>query len=97
MLTFEGHSVVQALQERQLLSAASSSVAAQGVAARHAPQFQRRADGVGPPAGGHDFLAGGDEGRAHGGRFLAAAAAAVALLEVADERAVLGRKGQHRA
>ena len=34
MFTLEGHSVVQALQERQLLSAASSSGAAQRVAAR---------------------------------------------------------------
>ncbi len=70
--------------------------AAQRVAAGHAAQLERGANRVGPPARAHDFLAGGDEGRAHRGRFLAAAAAAVALLQVARERAVLRGKGQHR-
>ena len=96
MFTLDGHSVVQALQERQLLSAASSSAQRSGSLPAHAAQLQRGADRIGPPARAHDLLAGGDEGRAHGGRFLAAAAAAVALLEVARERAVLGRKRQHR-
>ena len=36
------------------------------------------------------------ERRAHRRRVFAAAAAAVALFQVADERAVLGRKRQHR-
>ena len=70
--------------------------AAEGVAAVHAPQLQRRTNGVGPAAGAHDLLAGGDEGRAHRRRFLAATAAPVALLEVARERAVFCREGQHR-
>ena len=59
-----------------------------------AAQFQRGANGVGASPGGHDFLAGGDEGGAHGRGVFAATAAAVALFQVADEGAVLGRESQ---
>ncbi len=64
--------------------------------ALEAAQLQRRADRVGPAARGHDFLARGDKRRAHGRRLLETAAAAVALLEIAHERTVLGRERQPR-
>src|SRR5687767_3441177 len=59
-------------------------------------QLQRGADRVGPAAGGHVFLAGGEKGGTHRGRVLAAASAAVALLEIAEERFILEREGEHR-
>jgi hypothetical protein len=52
------------------------------------PALQGRPQKVGASAGGVGLLGGGDEGRAHGGRHLAAAAAAVALLEVGHETQV---------
>ncbi len=58
--------------------------------------FQRRADRVRPAASGHDFFTSRQIRRAHCRRLLEAAAAAVALFEVAGERAVLGRKGELR-
>ncbi len=58
--------------------------------------LQHGPDDVGPAPGGHELLAGGLEGGAHGGPVLAAAAAAVALLQVAREGLVLGGVGQHR-
>ena len=67
----------------------------QRIVAVHA-QFQRRANDVGASARRHDFIAGGDECRAHHRRVFAAAAAAVALLEIADERAVFERKREPR-
>src|SRR5207302_5494517 len=45
---------------------------------------------------GHDFFAGGHECRAHNAGLFEAAAAAVALLEIADERAVLERERERR-
>src|SRR6266487_6752994 len=59
-------------------------------------QLQRGADDVGAAARGHDFLAGRHERWAHDAGLFKAAAAAVALLEIADERAVLKRKGEDR-
>src|SRR5438105_10124512 len=50
--------------------------------------FQRGANDVGPSARGHDFFARGDECWAHDRRVFAASAAAVALLEIADERVI---------
>src|ERR1035441_2080595 len=70
--------------------------AAQGVAVGYPTQLKRGANRVGPPAGAHYFLPGGYVGRAHRRRFFAAAAAPVALLQIACERAVLRSKGQHR-
>jgi len=60
------------------------------------PSFQGGTDGVGTPPGGHDLLAGGDEGRTHGRAGLATPPAAVALLEVAHERPVLLDESDHR-
>ena len=58
-------------------------------------QFQRRADDVGAAARGHDFFAGGHERRAHDAGLFKAAAAAVALFQIADERMILEREGEH--
>src|ERR1700726_69305 len=55
-------------------------------------QLQRGANDVGAPARGHDLFARGDECWAHDRRVFAATATAVALLEIADERAILERK-----
>src|SRR5262249_464330 len=49
-----------------------------------------------PAARGHHFLTGCDESRTHDGRIFAAPAAAVALLEVADERMVFERECEPR-
>jgi len=57
-------------------------------------QRERGTNDVGASAGGHDFFARGDERWAHDRRVFAAAAAAIALLEIADERAVFERKRQ---
>src|SRR5213080_4478379 len=59
-------------------------------------QFECCPDDVGAPPGGHDFFACCDERRAHNRGVLTATGAAVALLEIADERAVLEREGEHR-
>ena len=59
-------------------------------------QFECCPDDVGAPPGGHDFFACCDERRAHNRGVLTATGAAVALLEIADERVVLERKGEHR-
>src|SRR5205814_2924545 len=58
--------------------------------------FERGPNNVSPAAGRHDFVAGRDECRAHDRRVLAATGAAIALLEIADERAVLESKREHR-
>ena len=60
------------------------------------PSFQNSPDGVGATARGHDLATGGDVSGAHHGGGFEAAAAAVALFEVADKRMVAGRKGQNR-
>src|SRR5438552_4777434 len=67
----------------------------QRIVAVHA-QLKRGANDVGPAAGGHDFFAGGHKRRAHNARLFEATAAAVALLEIANKRAVLKRKREHR-
>ncbi len=59
------------------------------------PQFQRGADYVGPATRGHDFFVGGHKRWAHDAGFFKAAAAAVALFQVADERMVFEREGEH--
>src|SRR5438094_2578532 len=59
-------------------------------------QFECCPDDVGAPPGGHDFFACCDERRAHNRGVLTATGAAVALLEIADERVVLEREGEHR-
>src|SRR2546430_16445700 len=61
----------------------------------HSP-LERRAHDIGASARGHDFFAGGHERRAHDASLFETAAAAVALLQVADERAVLEGKREHR-
>ncbi len=50
--------------------------------------LESRPDGVGPAAGRVGLVSGGGKGRAHGRRLFQTAAAAVALLEVGDERLV---------
>src|SRR3989442_1316630 len=60
------------------------------------PQLQRRADNIRPPASRHHFLAGREKCRTHRGRVLAAAATAVALLEIADEGTVFELERQPR-
>ena len=52
-------------------------------------QLERGADDVGTAARGHHLIVCRHERRAHDARLFEAAAAAVALLQVADERAVL--------
>src|SRR5438046_10182207 len=49
---------------------------------------------VGPTAGGHNFFAGREESGTHRGHFLAAAAAAVALLQIADEGPIFERESE---
>src|SRR5207237_2579214 len=56
------------------------------------PHFERGTNDIGASARGHNFFARRDERRAHDRRVFAATAAAVALLEIADERAVFERK-----
>src|SRR5205823_8860061 len=53
-----------------------------------AAQLERPPNNVRTTARRHDFVAGGDERRTHDRRIFAATAAAVALLEIADERMV---------
>jgi hypothetical protein len=67
---------------------------AQGVILK--PQLQRGPDGVGPPAGRHVFLPGSEEGGTHRGRVFPATAAAIALLEIAEERFVLEGEREDR-
>src|SRR5438874_13359773 len=59
-------------------------------------QLERATDDIRAPARGHDFFASCHERRTHDAGVLKAAAAAVALLEVADERTVLEREREHR-
>jgi hypothetical protein len=59
-------------------------------------QLERGADDIGATTCGHDFFAGGHERRAHDASLLKAAAAAVALLEIARERVVFERKCEPR-
>ena len=59
-------------------------------------QLERGADDVGAAARGHDLFSGGHESRTHDAAVFQAAAATVALFEVADERPVLERERQHR-
>src|ERR1700736_370708 len=59
-----------------------------------AAQFERAPDNVGATACRHDLVAGRNERRAHDWRVLATTPAAVALLEIADERSVLEGEGQ---
>ncbi len=61
---------------------------------RSSAQLKRGADRIRATARGHVFLAGGEKSRAHRGRIFAAAAAAVALLEIADKRFVLEGEGE---
>src|SRR5947207_7217013 len=68
---------------------------AQRIASVYA-HFEPGSNNVSPAAGGHDFVAGSDECRAHDRRVLAATGAAIALLEISDERAVLESKREHR-
>ena len=81
---------------------AREAVAKRGIQLRAAQrvvvktQFQRGPNRIGPSAGGHVFLAGREEGRAHGRRILPATAAAVALLQVAEERFILEGEGERR-
>src|SRR5438132_14405314 len=56
------------------------------------PYFERGTNDIGASARGHNFFARRDERRAHDRRVFAATTAAVALLEIADERAVFERK-----
>ena len=58
-------------------------------------QFERDPNDVGAAARGHHFVMCGDECRAHDAALFKAAAAAVALLEVACERPVFERKREH--
>ena len=59
------------------------------------PQFQRGADYVRPATRRHDFFAGSHECWTHDAGSFKAAAAAVALFQIADERAVFERVGKH--
>ena len=85
---------MQPLQERQLLSAASSSGGFQRVVSVLS-QFERGPNDVGAAACGHHFIMCGDECWAHDAALFKAAAAAIALLEVAEERPVFERKREH--
>src|SRR5437762_13111758 len=58
-------------------------------------QLERATDDIRAPARGHDFFASCHVRRTHDAAALKAAAAAVALLEVADERTVLERDREH--
>ena len=57
--------------------------------------LERRANDVGAAARGHHFIMCRDERRTHDAALFKAAAAAIALLEVADKRPVLERKREH--
>ena len=59
-------------------------------------QFQRRSDYVGAAPRGHDFVMGGHERWTHDASPFKAAAAAVALFQVADEGTVFKCERQHR-
>src|SRR4030095_2214687 len=59
-------------------------------------QFERGPNDVGAATCGHHFIMCRDESRTHDAALFKAAAAAVALLEVAYERPVLEREGEHR-
>ena len=59
------------------------------------PQFERGANDVGAAARGHDLIVCRNERWAHHAGLFKAAAAAVALLEIADKRSVLERKCEH--
>src|SRR5438128_4438756 len=59
------------------------------------PQFQRSADYVGAATRRHDFFMGGHERWAHDAGSFKTTAAAVALFQVADERMVFERVGEH--
>src|SRR5438309_2325546 len=59
-------------------------------------QLERAPDDVGASARRHDFVAGGDKRRAHDRRVFATTATTVALLEIADEGAVLERERESR-
>ena len=58
-------------------------------------QFERGPNDVGAAACGHHFIMCRDERRAHDAALLEAAAAAIALLEVAEERPVFEREREH--
>ena len=58
-------------------------------------QFERGPNDVGAAARGHHFIMCRDERGAHDAALFKAAAAAVALLEVAEERPVFERKREH--
>ena len=58
-------------------------------------QFQRGADDVGAAARGHDFFVGGHKCWTHDAGLFKATAAAVALFQVADERMIFEREGEH--
>src|SRR5437868_9542039 len=59
-------------------------------------ELERGPDRIRPAAGGHVFLARREECRAHRRRVFSAAAAPVALLQVADERFILEGKRERR-
>ena len=59
-------------------------------------QLQRCANDVRAAAGGHDFFAGRKKRWTHCRRIFTAAAAAVALLKVANERAIFKCKREYR-
>src|SRR5437660_11821185 len=59
------------------------------------PQFQRSADYVGAATCRHDFFVGGHERWAHDPGVFKTAAAAVALFQVTDERAVFECEVEH--
>ena len=61
-----------------------------------AAQFERSPDDVGATAGGHDFVVRRHERRAHNAGLFETTATTVALLEIADERAVLEREREAR-
>src|SRR5436190_4718872 len=65
-------------------------------AATHASSLKHSTNRIGSSARRHDFFARGDVSGAHGGGFLAAAAAAIALLKIRAERAILGSKCEPR-
>ena len=68
----------------------------QSIAIRLTTTLQSGPDRVRAATGGHDLLTCREESRAHRRRILAAAAAPVALLQVADKRFVAGREGEDR-
>ena len=60
------------------------------------PQFERGANDVGAAARGHHLVVCRHKRWTHDAGLFQAAAAAVALLQVADERPVFERKREHR-